>query len=228
MDEQEVERQVQLVLAAAVVRDQRVEVEHVGLPDEDPPRRRRASAEPRQRRSTSCTSGRFIENTCLTARRRTSGWSSGVTAGSSRSSRSLTIAWQTSIRKPAMPRSNQKRRMSSNAPRTSSFHQLRSGWRRQEVLEEVLAGRLVQLPRGAAEVRLPVVRRPAAGRRVRPHVVVAVARVAARERVLEPRRGGRSCGSGRGRAARGSRARRAAATSASRSSSVPSSGCTAV
>ena len=146
-----------------------------------------ASATPRQRRSTSCTSGRFIENTWRTARRRTSGWSSSVTAGSSRSSRSLTIAWHTSIRKPAIPRANQKRRMSSNASAHVLVPPVEVGLRREEVRQEVLARRLVQLPRRAAEVRLPVVRRAAAGRRVRPHVVVAVPGVAARAGVLEPR-----------------------------------------
>ena len=77
-----------------------------------------------------------MENTCRVPRSRTFGWSSGVAAGSSRSSRSLTIAWQTSIRKPATPRSYQKRSTSSNASRTSGFHQLRSGWEGRKLLRK--------------------------------------------------------------------------------------------
>ena len=59
--------------------------------------------------------------------------------------------------------------------------------RREEVVEEVLARGLVERPRRAAEVREPVVRRPSVGGRVGPHVEVAVAGVAAAQRVAEPR-----------------------------------------
>ena len=58
---------------------------------------------------------------------------------------------------------------------------------RQELVEVVLARRLVQRPGGAAEVGDPVVRRAAVVGRVGPHVEVAIARVARAERVLEPR-----------------------------------------
>ena len=53
--------------------------------------------------------------------------SSSVAGGLSRNSLSLIIMLHTSIRNPATPRSHQKRTMSSNSRRTSSFHQFRSG-----------------------------------------------------------------------------------------------------
>ena len=51
-----------------------------------------------------------------------------MAGGLSRRSLSLIIMLHTSMRNPATPRSHQKRTMSSNSRRTSSFHQFRSGW----------------------------------------------------------------------------------------------------
>ena len=62
------------------------------------------------------------------------------------------------------------------------------GLPRQEVVQVVLARRLVQRPcRSAAERALPVVRRPSVGRRIRPHVPVPMLGVPAPARIHEPR-----------------------------------------
>ena len=117
-------------------------------------------------------------------------WSSGsssVAGGLSRSSLSLIIMLHTSIRKPATPRSHQKRTMSSNSRRTSSFHQSRSGCGRLEVVEVVLAAGLVEVPGRPPEDADPVVGRAPVRLGVGPHVVVAVGRVAPALRVDEPR-----------------------------------------
>ena len=58
---------------------------------------------------------------------------------------------------------------------------------RQEVVQVVLAGGLVERPRRAVERRLPVVGRRPVGLGVGPHVEVAIAGVTPGERVREPR-----------------------------------------
>ena len=126
-------------------------------------------------------------NSCRCPSARVSASSPSTASGLSRRSTSLTIPCATSIRKPAIPRSNQNRRMSSNADRTSSFHQFRSGCSAQEVVEVVLLRGLVPRPRGTSEHGHPVVRRRSVGPRVGPHVPVAVLGGPARSRVHEPR-----------------------------------------
>ncbi len=61
------------------------------------------------------------------------------------------------------------------------------GLGRLEVVQEVLPARLVELPGRTAEDAHPVVGRAPVGLGVRPHVVVAVCRLATAERVDEPR-----------------------------------------
>ena len=126
--EQEVERQMQLVLARAVERDQLLEVEHVRLADEDPRRRRLVGDRaPAPQDVVHLGAVRRVHLPHARARGRC-GWSSGVAAGSSRSSRSLTIACATSIRKPAIAAVEPEAQDVVERARTSSFHQFRSGW----------------------------------------------------------------------------------------------------
>ena len=160
--EQEVERQVQLVLAVAVERDQLVELEHVGLPHEDPVGRRRAS---RQRLSTSWTSGRFIENTCFIPNSSTSGWSS---VGRGR------VVAQLAVVDDRVADVDPEARDAAVVPEAQDRVELvadglappvQVGLGGQEVVQVVLAGRLVQRPRRAR--RTPTPSCWAARRRVR-------------------------------------------------------------
>ena len=129
-------------------------------------------------------------------------WSSFVAGGLSRSSRSLTIEWHTSMRKPATPRSNQNRKDVVERVADLLVPPVEVGLRREELVEVVLAARLVERPRGDARVEghEPVVRQRAVGLRIGPHVPVAMA---ARRATTWRRRttgAGRSSGSGRDRA----------------------------
>ena len=90
------------------------------------------------------------------------------------------------MRNPATPRSHQKRTMSSNSRRTSSFHQLRSGCCGLEVVQVVLAAGLVEVPGRPAEDAGPVVGQAAVRLGVGPDVVVPVCRVPPAQRVDEP------------------------------------------
>ena len=94
---------------------------------------------------------------------------------------------QTSIRNPATPRSHQKRTMSSNSRRTSSSHQLRSGWAASKLCRKYWPLASSKLPGRSAEDARPVVGQAPVGLGVGPDVVVAVRRVPPAERVDEPR-----------------------------------------
>ena len=198
MDEEEVEAPVQLVAPAAVELRQALEPS---------PRwsRRSAAARGRSRPRWSasgagCRAPR-AGRCCRRTRTPMNCWSSGsssVAGGLSRSSLSLIIMLHTSMRNPATPRSHQKRTISSNSRRTSSFHQLRSGCGRLEVVQEVLPARLVELPGRTAEDAHPVVGRAPVGLGVRPHVVVAVRRVATAAARRRTTGAGRWCGSAPG------------------------------
>ena len=130
-DEREVEREVQLVEVGAVERGERRGVVDRCLAEQEPRWVVASRRSSRQRRSTSCTSGRFALYTGRWPKSCASSGSSAVAGGLSRSSASLTIMLHTSMRKPSTPRSNQNRMMSSNVSRTSSFHQFRSGCSRR-------------------------------------------------------------------------------------------------
>ena len=145
-----------------------------------------ASDTARQRRITSWTSGRFIEYTCLSFRRRTSGWSASVGGG---------VVAQLAVLDDRVAHVDPEARDAALVPEAQDRVEgvahlvvppVQVGLRGQELVEVVLTCRFVQRPGRAAEVGLPVVGRSAARRRVGPDVVVAVRRVTAAQRIDEP------------------------------------------
>ena len=123
----------------------------------------RASAGSRRAPRAGCRCRRTVwPNIC------TSSGSSAVAGGLSRSSASLMMRLHTSMRKPATPRSNQNRRMSVELVAHVVVPPVEVGLRRQVVEHVVLAGRVVERPRRAAEAAHPVVRRRAVGLADRP------------------------------------------------------------
>ena len=90
------------------------------------------------------------------------------------------------MRNPAIPRSNQNRRIASNSAWTARLPPVQVRLAGQEVVQVVLAAGVVERPGGRAGDAPPVVRGPAAGRRVGPDVIAAVRRSPARQGVHEP------------------------------------------
>ena len=186
MHEQEVEREVELVVAAAVVRDQLVEVEHVRLPHQRPLRllrvRQLAPAAQHVVHLRPVHREHAPEAELLHLRVVVLGHG-GVVA-------------QLAVLDDRVADVDPPAGDAARVPEAQDLVErvahlvvppVEVRLARQEVVQVVLAGRLVQLPGRAAEVRQPVVRRPAVRRRVGPDVEVAVARVAPRRRVDEPR-----------------------------------------
>ena len=186
MHEQEVERQVELVLAPAVERDQLVEVEHVGLADQDPllleAVAERAPA-PQHVVDLGAVHGELLLEAALAHERVVVLGRGGLVA-------------QLAVVDDAVRHVDAEAGDPALEPEAQDVVErvahlvvppVQVGLARQEVVQVALARRLVERPRRPAERAQPVVGRRAVGLGIGPHVVVAVARVAAAQRVLEPR-----------------------------------------
>ena len=183
--EQEVEGEVELVLALAVERHQLREVEHVGLPHEDPRRVRLVGDLAPAAQDVVDLGPVHGEHLLVPA---------GLGQGMIVRGRHRVVA-QLAILDDAMGDVDAPARDPAVEPEAQDLVErlphllappVQVGLRRQEVVQVELAGGLVERPGRAAERAHPIVRWRAVGLRVGPDVEVAVPRVTAAERVLEP------------------------------------------
>ena len=144
---------------------------------------------------------------------------------------SFTIMWATSMRNPATPRSNQKRRMRSNSSTHPVVPPVQVGLLGHEVVQEPLAGRGRRTSTPVRRTRCAscwVGRRPGrpGGIAVGPHVPVAVSCVAGTSGNPRTTGAGPRCGWGRCRERCGCRGDRPQPPARRGRPSVPSDGST--